>query len=170
MRATPKPISTNVTTDLVRVCVPIDLGLSADKCQSALAYATEATYKVSYSCIQGNSDYDCIAYVSTGAVDMAKLSGSGIYDGWKLKDLQPVVAEVVDGLPANVDSYSVALIDPTACIGDVKPSLKNLEVRITVKLDPLVINTASSIYIGLTTTLSIKTLYLNTAFVYIYTG
>jgi len=128
--AAPAPSS---TTANVRVCIPVEASY-APACDAALQLLNDPTKNLYYRCIPGDTVAACLAMVNNGIVELAKLPGRGIYEGYTTySKIKPIVNEVFseDLDMADKEGYAVAAVSPSWCTsvddGSRNPTLATLK-------------------------------------------
>ena len=85
-----------------------------------------------YNCIPGTTVAGCMTMVNSGQVQLAKVPGRGIYEGYKNFNTVPIVSEVFSDNPDMTykEGYAVAMVSPAWCAsvdsGSRNPKLSNL--------------------------------------------
>lgn len=101
-------------------------------CDSAIKLLNDPAAGLAYSCIPGTTVAGCMTMLSSGLVNLVKVPGRGIYEGYKQFDAVPIVSEVFSDNPDMTykEGYSVAMVSPAWCAsvdnGSRNPKLKNL--------------------------------------------
>lgn len=125
------PAPATSTTRNITICLPVNGDFTA-ACDSAIKLLNDPAASLSYSCIPGTTVAGCMTMLSSGLVNLVKVPGRGIYEGYKQFDVVPIVSEVFSDNPDMTykEGYSVAMVSPAWCAsvdnGSRNPKLKNL--------------------------------------------